>query len=76
MLVKPQLIVRTRLIKFQFPNNLVIEWRSSSSVPNIHFISYLKARKLVSNRCIYHLVKVNESSIETPPIQPVRVVSQ
>ena len=47
---------RTLVVKFQIPNEPVIEWTSSSSVPKCHFISYLKARKLVSKRCIYHLV--------------------
>ncbi|KAH0636415.1 hypothetical protein KY290_036860 [Solanum tuberosum] len=45
---------------------LVIEWRSSSTTPKGRFILYLKARKLVSKGCIYHLVPVNDSSVETP----------
>ncbi|KAG5576650.1 hypothetical protein H5410_056784 [Solanum commersonii] len=45
-------------------------------MPKGHFISYLKARKLVSKGCIYHLVQVNNSSVETPPIQSVPVVSE
>uniref|UniRef100_M1DFL9 Retrotransposon protein n=1 Tax=Solanum tuberosum TaxID=4113 RepID=M1DFL9_SOLTU len=36
---------RTRVVKFQFPNEPVLEWSSSSIVPKGHFISYLKARK-------------------------------
>nr|AAT38729.1 Gag-pol protein, putative [Solanum demissum] len=67
---------RNRVVKFQFPNELVIEWRSSSTVPKGHFITYLKARKFVSKGCIYHLVRVNDSSVETPPIQSVPVVSE
>ncbi|KAH0720291.1 hypothetical protein KY284_005321 [Solanum tuberosum] len=43
---------------------------------NGRFISYLKARKLVSKGCIYHLVRVNESSVETPPIESVPIVSE
>ena len=45
---------RTRVIKFQFPYEPIIEWCSSPTFPKGHFISYLKARKLVSKRCIYH----------------------
>ncbi|KAG5576138.1 hypothetical protein H5410_056272 [Solanum commersonii] len=67
---------RTRVLKFQFPNEPVIEWRSSSVVPKGHFISYLKARKLVSKGCIYHVVRVNDSSVEAPLIQLVPVVSE
>ena len=47
---------RTRVVKFQFPNDLVLEWKSSSVEPKGHFISYLKARKIVSKGCVYHLV--------------------
>ena len=47
---------RTRVVKFQIPNEPVIEWSSSSTVPKGRFISYLKVRKLVSKGCIYHLV--------------------
>jgi len=45
-------------------------------VPKGRFISYLKARKLVSKGCSYHLVRVNDSSIETPHIHSVSVVSE
>jgi len=38
------------------PSEPVIEWSSSSAVPKGRFFSYLKARKLVSKGCIYHLV--------------------
>ncbi|KAH0650238.1 hypothetical protein KY284_030150 [Solanum tuberosum] len=62
---------RTRVVKFQFPNEPVIEWSSSSAVPKGHFISYLKARKLVSKGCIYHLVRVHDSSVEIPHFQSV-----
>ena len=47
---------RTRVVKFQIPNEPVIELSSSSAMPKGHFVSYLKARKLVSNGCIYYLV--------------------
>ncbi|WMV42012.1 hypothetical protein MTR67_035397 [Solanum verrucosum] len=67
---------RTQVVKFQFPNEPVIEWRSSSALPKGCFISYLKVKKLVSNGCIYHLFLVNDSSVETSPIQSVPVVSE
>ena len=38
---------RTRVVKFQFPNELVLEWKSSSEVTKGQFISYIKSRKLV-----------------------------
>ncbi|WMV09239.1 hypothetical protein MTR67_002624 [Solanum verrucosum] len=41
---------RTRVVKLHFPNEPITEWRSSSTMPKGHFVSYLKARKLVSKR--------------------------
>ncbi|PBO41484.1 hypothetical protein CKX42_26525, partial [Escherichia coli] len=67
---------RTRVVKFQFPNEPVIEWSSSSAVPKGRFISYLKARKLVSKGCIYHLVRVHDSSVEIPYFQSVPIVRE
>ena len=40
------------------------------------FISYLKTIKIVSKGCVYHLVQVNDSSVEVPPIQLVPVVKE
>ncbi|KAH0720138.1 hypothetical protein KY284_005168 [Solanum tuberosum] len=54
----------------------ILEWKSSSAVPKGRFISYLKARKLVSKGCVYHLVRVNDSSVEIPLIQSVTVVKE
>ncbi|KAH0781790.1 hypothetical protein KY290_001388 [Solanum tuberosum] len=48
---------------------LVIKWSSSSAMPKGHFIPYLKARKLVSKGCVYHLVRVNDSSVEIPHME-------
>ena len=47
---------RTQVVKFQIPNEPVIEWTSSSVEPKGHFILYLNAMKLVSKGYIYHLV--------------------
>ena len=38
---------RTRVVKFQIPNDPVMEWSSCSAVPKRRFILYLKERKLV-----------------------------
>ena len=64
------------VVKFQIPNEQVIEWFSSSAVPKGHFISYLKARKLVSKGCIYHLVWLNDSIFEVPSLQSIPIVSE
>ena len=67
---------RTRVVKFQIPNESVIEWASSSVVTKGRFISYIKARELVSKGCIYRLVRVNEPSGEVPSLQSVSIVSE
>ena len=45
-------------------------------MPKGRFISYLKTRKLVSKGCIYHLVRVNDSSVEVPSLNSVPIVSE
>ena len=43
-------------------------------MPTGRFISYLKARKLVTKGYVYHLVRVNDSSVEVPHIQSISIV--
>lgn len=52
----PSIDYVTQVVKFQFTDEPVFEWSGNSMSPKIHFISYLKARKLISKDCIYHLV--------------------
>ncbi|KAH0658045.1 hypothetical protein KY289_026793 [Solanum tuberosum] len=59
---------RTRTVQFQYPNEPVL-WKSSSSVPIGLFISYLKARRMISKGFIYHLIGVKDSMSETPTLQ-------
>ena len=44
--------------------------------PKSYFISYLKARKLISKGCIYHLVRFKDTKFETPTLQSVNVVNE
>ena len=64
------------MVKFQFPGTSVFEWSGNSVLPKSHFISYLKARKLISKGCIYHLVRVKETKSDTPTLQSVNVVNE
>ncbi|WMV38446.1 hypothetical protein MTR67_031831 [Solanum verrucosum] len=67
----PQLIVEQRIIRFQFSNESVLEWKGSSSMPICQFIPYLKAKKMISKGYIYHLVQVKDSNSETPTLEIV-----
>ena len=40
------------------------------------FISSLKARKMISKGYLYHLVRVKDSSLETPTLESVPVVCE
>ena len=45
-------------------------------MPKGHFISYLKARKLVSKGCVYNLVRVNDSNVGLLSLQSIAIVSE
>lgn len=64
------------VVMFQISNESVLVWKTNSTVPKDRFISYLKARKLVYKEYVYHLVRINNSSIEIPLIQSVPVVKK
>lgn len=62
--VMHQYTIEIQVVKFQVPNEQVIELISSPAEPKDRVISYVKVRKLVSKVCIYHLIRVNDSSAE------------
>nr|XP_016513175.1 PREDICTED: uncharacterized protein LOC107830206 [Nicotiana tabacum] len=68
-----QLDCRTRVMRLEFPNEPVIEWKGNSVVPKDRFISYLKASKMIKKGCIYHLVRVADttSKLSVPESMPV-----
>ena len=53
----------------------MLEWEGINLAPMGHFISYLKARRVISKGYLYHLVRVKDSSSETPILESVLVVS-
>ena len=67
---------RTRIVRFQFLDEPILEWKGSSLAPMGRFISYLKARKMISKGYLYHLVQVKDSSFESPTLESVPVVNE
>ncbi|XP_069145531.1 uncharacterized protein [Solanum lycopersicum] len=59
---------RTRVVKFKFPNEAVVEFKGENSIPRYRIISCIKAFKMISKGCLYHIVR---SKILTPKFFPV-----
>lgn len=67
---------RTKIVRFQFPDEPDIEWRGNIATPKGRFISYLKARKMISKGYIYHLVRVRDVETKSPTLQSILVVNE
>ncbi|XP_070045394.1 uncharacterized protein [Nicotiana tomentosiformis] len=64
-----------RTVKFEFPNEPVIEWKGDDVVLKGRYISYLKATKMINKGCIYYLVRVTNTDVEAPTLEFVPVVN-
>ncbi|XP_070028578.1 uncharacterized protein [Nicotiana sylvestris] len=67
---------RTKIVSFEFPGELVLEWKGDAVTPRGRFISYLKARKMISKGYIYHLVRVKDADAHIPTLQSVPIVNE
>ena len=67
---------RSRIVRFQFPKEPILEWKDSSLVPMGRFIFYLKARKMIFKGYLYYLVRVKDLSLETPTLESVLIVCE
>ena len=67
---------RAKRVYFHFPNEVVLEWEGNIGAPKGKFISYFKARKMISKGYISHLVRVRDVEAESPTLQSVPVVNE
>ncbi|XP_075083397.1 uncharacterized protein LOC142167138 [Nicotiana tabacum] len=67
---------RAKVAKFEFPNESVREWKGNITEPRGKFISYLKAKNMITKGYLYHLVRVTDTTAEVTSIQYVPVVNE
>ncbi|XP_070002054.1 uncharacterized protein [Nicotiana sylvestris] len=67
---------RAKVVRFHFPGESVLKWKSNATTPKGKFISYLRARKFIAKGCIYHLVHVRDIDKEPATLQSVPIVNE
>lgn len=63
-------------MKFHFPNKPVLEWNREYYMTKGQFVSYLKATRMISKGCIYHLDRVRDVDSETLTLKSGPIVNE
>ena len=66
----------TKIVRFQFTDEPILEWKVSILTPIGRFISYIKARKMIFKGYLYHLIWDKDTRLETPTLELVPVVCE
>ena len=64
---------RTRVLKFQFPNEPILERKGGNYMPRGQIICCLKACKMISKGSVYHVVRFSDLEYEIHSIESVPV---
>ena len=67
---------RSSIVCFQFADETILECKGSSLAPMGRFISYLKAKNMISKGYLYHVFWVKDSRSETSTIKLVPIVNE
>ncbi|XP_070050296.1 uncharacterized protein [Nicotiana tomentosiformis] len=67
---------RAKIVRFQFPNEEVLEWKGSSASLVAKFISYLKAQRMIGKGCLAYLAHIINPESEPPALQSVPVIKE
>ncbi|XP_070015780.1 uncharacterized protein [Nicotiana sylvestris] len=65
-----------KIVRFQFPNEEVLEWKGSLALPVGKFISYLKAQRMIGKGCLAYLSHIINPESEPPALESVSVVRE
>ncbi|XP_070022901.1 uncharacterized protein [Nicotiana sylvestris] len=65
-----------KIVRFQFPNEKVLEWKSSSTLLVGKFISYLKAQRMIGKGRLAYLAHIINTELEPPTLQSVPVIRE
>ena len=65
---------RTRVVKFNFPNEPILEWKRKNPLPRVLIIACFKACNMISKGCIYHIVRFKDLESDIPPIGSIPIV--